>query len=98
MNDELVKQIYKNLACRNATQATNLTEPDVADEFFTHKLVAAPYYDLLAMKKFVAHDARINFEVKCIVFDADIGGARSHRRAHEFGPGSNEVVSLHFVL
>ena len=98
MNDELVKQIYKNLACKKVTQVTNLTEPDVADEFFAYKLIAAPYNDLLAMKKLVAHDARINFEVKGVVFDADIGSALGYCWAHEFGPGRDEVIGLHFVL
>ena len=98
MNDELVKQIYKNLACKKVTQVTNLTEPDVADEFFAHKLVTAPNNDLLAVKEFVSHDTRINFEVKRVVLDADIGGALGYSRAHEFGPSGNEVIGLHFVL
>ena len=98
MNDELVKQIYKNLACKKVTQVTNLTEPDVADEFFTGKLIAAGNDDLLPMKKFVAHDARIYFEIERMVFDADIGGALCYCWAHELRPSCNEVIGLHFVL
>jgi len=98
MNDELVVQIYKNLAWTFVMQVAKLIEPDIPNQDLTGKLIATLNDNLFAMKEFVAHDTRVDFEIKDVVFDADICGALGHRRAHEFGPSSNEVKRLHFVL
>ena len=50
------------------------------------------------MEEFVAHDTRIDFEVECVVLNADICGARSHLSDHDVGQIRNEVVGRHFIL